>query len=99
MSGKSNLEMVAWGVLTGVVVGAGVGVGLRTCKRPIWTALYSVNQRLPSGPRVRLCGELLAVGRRNSAMAPPGVIRPSLLAPGSVNQRLPSGPRVILPGY
>jgi hypothetical protein len=34
----------------------------------------------------------------NSVTAPPGVIRPTLLAPASVNQRLPSGPSVIPEG-
>ncbi len=37
---------------------------------PIWFALVSVNQRLPSEPRVIAVAPLLAVGIRNSVIAP-----------------------------
>ena len=57
--------------------------------------LYSVNQRLPSGPAVIGTEQLPAVGNGNSVIVPAGVIRPILLAPPSVNHRLSSGPTAI----
>jgi hypothetical protein len=42
--------------------------------RPILLPLASVNQRLPSGPAVIPTGSLLAVGTRNSVMAPVGAV-------------------------
>src|SRR2546421_107237 len=65
-----------------------------------WLLLYSVNQRLPSGPSVMLLGSLVAVGRANSVILPVGVMRPIWLSESepSVNQRLPSGPTVMPPG-
>ncbi len=46
--------------------------------RPIWLAMSSVNQRLPSGPAVMSKGPLLLVGVRYSVIAPLGVMRPIL---------------------
>ena len=63
--------------------------------RPILLPLYSVNQRLPSGPAENPAGLLLPVGTENSEMIPAGVMRPILLPVSSENQRLPSGPDVI----
>ena len=61
--------------------------------RPIWLPVFSVNQRLPSGPAVMPFGPLLAVMPvENSVTMPAGVIRPIRLPVYSVNQRLPSGP-------
>src|ERR1700726_4137296 len=36
--------------------------------RPIRLPMFSVNQRLPSGPAVMLCGPLAALGMENSVM-------------------------------
>src|SRR5262249_30471392 len=63
--------------------------------RPILLPLFSVNQRLPSGPDVIANGWLLTVGTINSVMAPFVVMRAILSVACSVNQRLPSGPDVI----
>ena len=68
---------------------------------PIWPALSSVNQRLPSGPVVIPYGGLRPWGTGNSVMAwVVGLIIPicSARTAGSVNQRLPSGPAVIPKG-
>src|SRR5579871_6106538 len=65
--------------------------------RPILLSLFSVNQRLPSGPAAISSGWLLG-GSANSVTAPLGVMRPISLTPTSVNQRLPSGPAVMAPG-
>src|SRR5579871_156391 len=67
--------------------------------RPIFCVLASINQRLPSGPRVMASGPLLAVGKGNSAVAPLGFSRPILFPRYSVNQRLPSGPVVMPEGW
>src|SRR5436190_19339032 len=45
--------------------------------RPTLFALASVNQRLPSGPKVIEAGLLAGVGIGYSVIAPDGVIRPS----------------------
>ena len=63
--------------------------------RPILLALFSANQRLPSGPAVIPSGLLLAVGIGNAEKLPLGVMRPMTLPASSVNQRLPSGPAVM----
>ena len=47
--------------------------------RPILLPLYSVNQRLPSGPAAIPYGRLPAVGTGNSVTTPAVVIRPILL--------------------
>ena len=63
---------------------------------PIWLAVSSVNQRLPSGPAVIAYGT--GIGRRDGELGD-GVGRRVDLADlawlDSVNQRLPSGPVVI----
>src|SRR5437660_1682272 len=62
--------------------------------RPILFTVYSVNQRLPSGPDAMSPDEL-PLGMRNSVTTPLGVSRPIVLALSSVNQRVPSGSEVI----
>src|SRR5205823_3889108 len=64
--------------------------------RPILFTVYSVNQRLPSGPDAMSPDEL-PLGMRNSVTTPLGVMRPILFGPllSSANQTLPSGPAVI----
>jgi len=57
------------------------------------TALFSENQRLPSGPVVIPLVGVLLLGSGKYVTEPEGVIRP--IAPVVVNQRLPSGPAVI----
>src|SRR5450631_3263546 len=74
--------------------------------RPTLSALYSPNQRLPSGPVVMSTGPDAGVGVRYSwSMVPSVLITPillsvpfwvGLLGPYSANQRLPSGP-VVMP--
>ena len=65
---------------------------------PIWLAVDSVNQRLPSGPVTIPAGPLGFVGVAYSSMAPDGVILPIWSASRSVNQRAPSGPGAIQNG-
>ena len=63
--------------------------------RPMPRRCSSVNQRLPSGPRVMPSGRLPGVmPAQNSVTTPAGVIRP-MRPPSSANQTLPSGPAVI----
>src|SRR5205085_12262518 len=66
--------------------------------RPILFTVYSVNQRLPSGPDAMSPDEL-PLGMRNSVTTPQGVMRPILFGPllSSANQTLPSGPAVMPP--
>ena len=52
-------------------------------------AVYSVNQRFPSGPAVIARGMLLLPGIGNSSTTPAGVIRPIWSVPGSVNHKVP----------
>src|ERR1035437_2548463 len=66
---------------------------------PILPTLYSVNQRLPSGPVVMYSGPLPLVGVTNSVIVPEGVTLPILPALCSANQRLPSGPVVMKYGW
>ena len=65
---------------------------------PILLPLYSVNQRLPSGPAVMPSGELEPVGIVYSVNDPPVVTLPILLPLYSVNHSLPSGPCVMAYG-
>src|ERR1700736_4011218 len=68
--------------------------------RPIWLALFSVNQSAPSGPEVISNAPLFALGIANSVMVPwTGLSLPILFDPGSVNQRLPSGPDTMRAGW
>ena len=67
--------------------------------RPILFPLFSVNQRLLSGPTAMLAGLLAAVGIVNSLEPPAVVMRPILFVAYSVNQRLPSGPFAIPEGW
>ena len=66
--------------------------------RPILFALFSANQRFPSGPRVIPLGTLPPVGMGNSVTTPAGVIRPIWLPVSSVNHRFPSGPALMPAG-
>ena len=66
--------------------------------RPRTLAVFSVNQRLPSGPATMSKGQRPAMPSENSEITPLVVIRPILLEPFSVNQRLPSGPRAMPQG-
>src|SRR5438552_17107004 len=66
--------------------------------RPILLPSFSVNQRLPSGPRAMFEGQLLAVGTGNSLMVPLSVMRPILLPEASVNHIALSGPSVMPKG-
>src|SRR4249920_4161069 len=61
----------------------------------IVSAKRSVNQRLPSAPRVMPYGPLPALGSANSLKWPLGVIRPITPRLDSVNQSAWSGPRTI----
>ena len=64
--------------------------------RPIWFALYSVNQSAPSEPAVISVGVLLDVGVGYSAIEPPpSLILPILPVPDSANQSAPSFPAVM----
>ena len=63
--------------------------------RPIWLALNSVNQRLPSGPSAMSLTNAFAVGTGSSVTTPAVVMRPMALAPAFVNQSAPSGPFAI----
>lgn len=60
-----------------------------------WFPLFSVIQRLPSGPAVIPLGLLLAVGIEYSVEEPALVTEATLLVAPSVNQRFPSGPSVM----
>src|SRR2546430_6192234 len=75
-----------------------------TLRKPLPPGKESVNQRLPSGPRVMEPGTLCGLGSTYSVIAPLGVIFPIMPTRGLlgvitwfvvVNQRLPSGPVVI----
>src|SRR3954454_17047096 len=65
---------------------------------PIWFAIRSVNQRLPSAPTVIPYGWLSYVSVGNSVIVPLGVMRPIAPRSDSVNQRLASGPATIVYG-
>src|SRR3954454_23546574 len=62
---------------------------------PIWFAIRSVNQRLPSAPTVIPYGRLFCVSVGNSVIVPLGVMRPIAARSDSLNQRFPSGPATI----
>src|SRR5256885_2204869 len=68
--------------------------------RPIALELYSVNQRLPSGPLAIAPGPSAVV--RDSSGTARGVvagIRPSAFVTPSVNQSAPSGPEAMCVGF
>src|SRR5262245_10310882 len=75
----------------GVGVGVGGGAPVRLT-RPIFWALISVNQMLPSGP-AQIWRGLVRGAQGNSVSVPEGGIRP--VAPVPAYQTLPSGPRVM----
>src|SRR5262245_2598670 len=88
----------AGGVGVGPEGGVGVGVGgggpPASVTFPIFWALISVNQMLPSGP-AQICRGLVRGAHGNSVSVPEVVIRP--IFPIPAYQRLPSGPLVMPP--